>query len=54
MGVFMNGLWTEWDREGKKTFEGTFKDGNEQQFLLRTDYMKTKPLTFKESSSESP
>ena len=25
-----NGLWTEWDEDGKKTFQGTFKDGNEQ------------------------
>ncbi len=25
-----NGLWTEWDYEGKKTFQGTFKDGNEE------------------------
>ena len=25
-----NGLWTEWSEDGKKTFQGTFKDGNEQ------------------------
>ena len=28
-----NGLWTEWNEEGKKTFQGNFVDGNEQQFI---------------------
>lgn len=25
-----NGLWTEWSEDGKKTYEGMFKDGNEK------------------------
>ena len=24
-----DGRWTEWDEDGKKTFQGVFKDGNE-------------------------